>query len=311
MSDLPGWSHQLNLLRFEFRYRAEEQIEFLPWTGAVLHGALGRAGQRVSAAWGRLLYPSRTGLTGRAAPNPFSLMPWAIGSNRLALGETFGFSVTLFGDAARYGDAMCATALAAAENGFGTRREGARGRASLVSATCGPPGGSVLSIYESTGKLWRKPPLPGTAAEVLAGARNPARQLRVRFVTPAQIVVGGGDMQQAPDYSLLLQRLHGRLAQIASELAGFELPQAQRQAWVQGAGAVALNVDRTLLWPNADPAVCGRVQRGYRGLVGEAEYCGDMHNAASLLALAEWTGIGKKTSYGFGNLRIGTVEALS
>jgi len=310
MSDLHAWSHQLKLLRFEFHYRAEAPIAFSPWRGAVLHGAIGRAGQRVSAAWGRLLYPSRTGLTNRAVPNPFTLTPGLIGSNRLETGEIFSFSITLFGESARYGEAMCATALAAAENGFGERRDGARSRASLLSASCLLPGGGAHSIYESGDRLWRRLPAPGVAADVLATAHATVQPITVNFLTPAQIVVADRVVPRAPDFSLLLQRIHGRIAQIATELAGFQLPQTQRVAWMQGATQVALSADRTALWPNVDPALSGKVQPGYGGLVGEADYYGDVGNARPLLALAEWTGIGKKTSYGFGNLRIHTPENL-
>lgn len=286
------WADRLNLATFRFAYQALDRIDFSPYAGAVLHGALGRAAQRVSPAWGAALYPTRTGIAIRATPNPFVLRPWYFGKTQVAAGETFGFDITLFGEAARFGDLMCATALALAENGLGRRRTGAQ----LVSAESIGLGGRTTTIFDTAAGLWRRPS-PAVSIADLMEPMPVTDILKVSFLTRCQLIDRDAPCRKAPGLDILVERLSGRLRMIASELSGIEAPGKNSSEWCPEEVASAQCVEDQTSWEPHENEFFG-------GLVGTAVYRGRFKNFLPLLSLVEWIGLGKKTSFGFGVVRI-------
>jgi hypothetical protein len=131
---------------------------------------------------------------------------------------------------------------------------------------------------------------------------EPAGQARVRFLTPTELK-SGQQLAERPEFGILASRIRDRLSTLrelyddgplAIDFRGF----GERAARVRMSRCELTRVD-----------VARRSSRTGQvhplgGFVGEAEYEGDLTEFVPYLRAAEWTGVGRQTVWGKGEIAI-------
>jgi hypothetical protein len=174
-----------------------------------------------------------------------------------------------------------------------------RGRADLVNVSqLDASGAPVACVYDGTA--------PGPSADpLLLSLDAPAGQVErviVRFVTPTELK-GAGTLAGRPEFSVLLPRLRDRISALR-KLYGDGPLEMDSRAFADRAAAVRMT--------RCEVSHVGRWRRSSRtgavhplgGFVGEAEYQGDLAEFLPYLRAAKWTGVGRQTAWGKGELAL-------
>ena len=141
---------------------------------------------------------------------------------------------------------------------------------------------------------------------------EPARQLRIEFLTPTELKAVGKVLRQ-PDFAILLARARDRVSALCS-IYQQPLPE------LDYAAADYAAVDYASIGERAKSVVITRCDvhqveawresqrtgqtHGLGGFVGEAEYEGDLTEFIPWLKAAQWTGVGRLTPWGNGWIRL-------
>ena len=137
----------------------------------------------------------------------------------------------------------------------------------------------------------------------LAPSPEPVARLVVRFVTPTELKLGN-KLAPRPEFPILMARIRDRLSTLRA-LYGPGPLEIDFKAF--GERAEQVRMTRCEL----RRAEAGRVstKTGQRhplgGLVGEAEYEGDLGEFLPYLRAACWTGVGRQTVWGKGVVEVG------
>jgi hypothetical protein len=290
---------RLHPLRFSFV--ARERISFPPGKSSnILRGAFGTIFRRIacvpqctgardcewraSCPYARMFEPRAlgSGPSGLADwPRPFVFRATHLDGRTIQPGESFHFDLNLF-DVRN--DAMAYLVLAFSQ----LAREGlgpGRSRVELTSVA------QLDKKYDST-----VAPL-----ELNLASSEPITCMRVRFLTPTELK-SGRQLAARPEFSILAARIRDRISTLR-ELYG-EGPLAidfrafgERAALVRMTRCEVRHIDM-----ERRSSRTGQVHP-IGGFLGEAEYQGELAEFVPYLRAARWTGVGRQTVWGKGEIR--------
>jgi hypothetical protein len=127
-------------------------------------------------------------------------------------------------------------------------------------------------------------------------------RVELRFVTPTELKAAG-EIVEEPQFGILFARLRDRIATLSS-LYG-EGPLAIDFAGVGAQSSVVRLVRSRLEWQRTERRSTRTGQDHWMGgFTGEAEYEGDLGRFLPWLRAARWTGVGRQTVWGKGDVRV-------
>jgi hypothetical protein len=278
--------------RYRFSFRAIDATYFPGGkSGNVIRGALGLALRATASPdeYTRLFEP-------RAAagapsgfhdlPRPFVVRSADLDGSALQPGEQFFVNVHYF-DIHR-------PALRSFADAFGLwERSGigpSRGRVRLEGA--GP-----LNLEDA--------PADAPCAISLEPDPVPVERAVIRFVTPTELKTAG-EVADRPEFGVLFTRLRDRIGALRALYGAGPLPIAFRE---MGERASAVRLRRLEIeWERAERTSRRTGQtHPLGGFVGEAEYEGDLAEFMPWLRCGRWSGVGRQTVWGKGDIRCGTL----
>ena len=148
------------------------------------------------------------------------------------------------------------------------------------------------------GKAERRPAAVGFGAL----RRASVNRVRVRFLTPTELK-SGQQLAPSPEFAVLAARIRDRISTLR-ELYGGGALDIDFRAF--GERAATVRMTRCEI---RNVAVTRRSSRTGQvhpigGFVGEAEYEGDLGEFVPYLKAAKWTGVGRQTVWGKGEIAI-------
>jgi len=301
---------QFDFFRIRFHFKAVDTVRFGDGNSAnTLRGAFGTVLREVACtprcgsvehgpgcAYARIFEPRagrRNGPSGLADwPRPFIFRTWHLDSRTLPPGEGFHFDIHLFDlqlPVLYFAEALKRLAT----EGLGPRR----GRAILTCIEQLDIDGRLAARVWNGKEL--SPLLAPSAAPLDA---EPCSAIRVRFVTPTELKYGNRRAER-PEFSVLFARIRDRL----STLRALYGPGALEIDF-HGMGERAARIQMT----RCDLRAEHRVRRSSRtgqvhpwgGFTGDAEYQGDLAEFVPYLRIAQWTGVGRQTVWGKGEIAV-------
>jgi CRISPR-associated endoribonuclease Cas6 len=312
---MEGLVFRLYPLRFSFL--AREPIHFPAGKSSnILRGAFGTIFRRIacvpgctgarecewrgSCPYARMFEPSAlvAGPSGLADwPRPFVFRATHLDGRSVDAGEPFHFDLNLFDV---HSPAVAYLVLAfgqLAQEGLGPRRSPVElAGVSQLNAQGEPSteifGGKSLVMQQNTSPLELD----------LAPPANPVIRLRVRFLTPTELKTGQ-KLAGHPDFCILAARIRDRVSTLR-ELYGAGPLQINFRAFGERAALICMT--------RCDIQQVEVVRRSSRtgqvhpigGFIGEAEYQGDLTEFVPYLAAAKWTGVGRQTVWGKGEISL-------
>jgi hypothetical protein len=288
--------------RLRLHFRAAEPVRFPPGkAGNILRGAFGTALRgvacvpecnaaascplRATCAYSRLFEPRSARDSGpsglRDWPRPFVLRAGHLDGQRLECGQHFHFDAHLFDLADPGVTAFTASFARLAQQGIGP----GRGRSELVTAD--------LIGLDGT-------PTQQPIALSLDRAPQDVSRIQVRFVTPTELK-SAGSPQPHPTFATLFARVRDRISTLRA-LYGAGPLAIDFRAMGERAGRVEMPRCE-LQWEHVKRRSSRSGQsHPLGGFVGEAEYAGDLAEFLPYLRAAQWTGAGRQTVWGKGEI---------
>ena len=230
-------------------------------------------------------------------PRPFVFRAAHLDGRSIPPGDTFHFDVHLFDvrdPALRY--FVLAFAQLARE-GLGP----GRGRAELISVDqLDLNEGTVAQVFDGERSPMRELAAPN--ALDLGKRLEPVARLRVRFVTPTELKAGR-QVAESPEFSILFGRLRDRIGTLRALYGAGPLEIDFRAL---GERAAAVRMTRCELRRTEAVRLSSRTGQRHplSGFVGEAEYEGELGEFLPFLRAGKWTGAGRQTVWGKGELDI-------
>jgi hypothetical protein len=135
---------------------------------------------------------------------------------------------------------------------------------------------------------------------------DPLGCVTVQFLTPTELKAGG-ELVEKPEFCVLAARLRDRLSTLintygeepfAMDFAAF----GERASHVRMTRCEVTHIDA-----NRRSGTSGQVHP-LGGFVGEAAYQGDLPEFVPFLRAAEWTGVGRQTTWGKGEILVDAIE---
>jgi hypothetical protein len=306
----------LTFSHLRFTLQAQETLHLPPFKGSALRGGFGtifkqaicvqpqtpHCGGCLLAATCAYAYlfetrpPADSAVlrTHEAVPHPFVIEPPDDSRADLPPGAELTFGLTLIGRAADFLPHFLVVFRQLGEAGLGR----GRGRYVLRQVQAVHPlRGLEQPVYD--GRTLLGAGLPITADEVADWAGQlPPDRLTVRFTTPARLKHEGVFVQEIP-FHVLARALLRRLSSLAYFHCGGRW-ETDYAAWVEQAQRVE-TAAASLHWAEWK-RFSGRQERRIEmgGVVGEATYSGSLAPFRPLLALGQWTHVGKGTVFGNG-----------
>jgi hypothetical protein len=306
---------QFRLQPLRFSFVARESIHFPEGKPAnILRGAFGTifrriacvpqctgAGEcewRMSCPYARMFEPSATGSgpSGLADwPRPFVFRAMHLDGLTFASGARFHFDLNLF-DTQTPAIAYLVLAFAQlAREGLGPGRR----KVELTSVMqLNEEGEACMTVFEG-GTIHSN----GTPLELsMVPGETPVDRLRVRFITPTELK-SGQQIAGTPEFGILAARARDRISTLRELYDGGPLA-IDFRAFGERAAAVRMtrceirSVDVT-----RRSSRTGQIHP-IGGFVGEAEYEGDLAEFVPFLRAAKWTGVGRQTVWGKGEIAV-------
>jgi hypothetical protein len=306
---------RLHPLRFTFV--ARERIRFPEAKSSnILRGAFGLIFRRIacipqctgarecewraSCPYARMFEPSavNAGPSGLGDwPRPFVFRAIHLDGSVTAVGETFHFDLHLFDVK---GNAVAYLVLAFAQ----LAREGlgpGRSRVELSTVSQLDESGKAMTTIFDGGSLVVQQGVAPLALE-LAAETEPVAYLRVRFLTPTELK-SGQQIAARPEFSVLAARIRDRVSTLRGLYGDGPLEMDFRAF---GERASLIRMTRCEI---RQVDVLRRSSRTGQvhpigGFVGEAEYEGDLTEFVPYLRAARWTGVGRQTVWGKGEIAV-------
>lgn len=255
------------LVRLRFRFRALESKYFPPGkAGNVLRGAFGMMllESAPPPEFSGIFAPrSAGGPSGLAdAPRPFVFRASALDGQTCALGQEFQFDAHLF------------DLKPALRNHF-------------RSAFARLPWATLLSIDEEAVSL------------DLSAPAEPAHHVRVQFLTPTELK--GGGLPALPEFPVLFARLRDRISTLRARYGPGPLDIDLRSI---GERAALVRLARCDLRATRVGRRSSRTGQTHPigGFTGEVEYEGNLGEFLPYLRAGQWTGVGRQTPWGKGEI---------
>jgi hypothetical protein len=260
-----------------YRFRALKTVAFGASGAAnTIRGALGWNLRRIAGetAYARLFQPrADRGPSGLAnPPRPFVLRASHLDAITVPAGECFQFDVHLFETGGRAAQAMDW----------------------LSDAFAHTSGAAMESIAVSEIEI------------DLGIAPPPISRLRVDFITPTELKAAG-DVVVRPEFPILLSRARDRVATLQS-LYGSGTSPADFVGLGERAGRVTMESCELKQVERARRSSRTGQTHGLGGVTGHAIYSGNLAEFWPWLDAAQWTGVGRQTVWGKGQIKISSKE---
>jgi hypothetical protein len=306
-----------SLYAFRFRFRAAASLYFPPSkSGNIVRGAFGTIFRKLACVpecsdartctlretcpYARIFEPSAAGRapSGLAdPPRPFVFRAAHLDGRTVEPGGEFHFDVHLF-DVRDPALAYFVLSFAQlAHEGLGP----GRGRAELVGVDqLGLERTPQAEVFDGRTFLLGQA-LPPLELD-LSPSREAVRRVALRFLTPTELKAGG-ELALRPEFGVLFGRVRDRLSTLRALYGEGPLP-VDFKAMGERASRVRL-VRSRLRWSETDRRAgkTGRLHP-FGGFTGEVEYEGDLAEFLPYLKAAEWTGVGRQTVWGKGEIAV-------
>jgi hypothetical protein len=255
------------LVALRLRFTARESLHFPPGESAnLLRGRLGKALMQASAAdYARLFAPRRQdGPSGlRDPPRPFVLRVAHLEGTHVPAGGGFEIGVNLFDTRPAAIEVISAAVRAAV-------------RGDLIEARTARPLRLCLGLYT-----------------------RPVQRIRVRFVTPTELK--NAPSASGPEFSVLFARIRDRVGALRSLYGAGPLHidfrgMGRRAGTVRMTRSDVRSVEAQRLSRNTG------LRHPLGGFIGAAEYEGELAEFVPYLETARWTGVGRQTVWGKGEI---------
>jgi hypothetical protein len=306
---------QLEPLRFSFV--AREPVYFPEGKSSnILRGAFGVIFRRIACvprcvaasscehratcAYARLFEPTATtpGPSGLADwPRPFVFRAIHLDGQTFLPGQPFYFDLNLF-DLNSPAIAYFVLAFAQlAHDGLGP----VRGKVELTTVSRLNQDGNPYTLIYKNGLLETQSNFPPLTLD-LAPASEPISRLRVKFLTPTELK-SGHQIAARPDFVMLATRARDRLSTLRNLYGAGALTLdfrefGERALWVKMTHCAIANVDIQRRSTRTGQT------HSIGGFIGEAEYEGDLREFLPFLKAAQWTGVGRQTVWGKGQIAV-------
>jgi hypothetical protein len=270
------------LFPLRFGFTAREDIFFPAGkSGNILRGAFGTLFRQTASAvtYSQIFEPrsSGGGPSGLAdSPRPFVFRAMHLDGRTISAGERFHFDLHLFITADPPLPEIIAAFAQLAEQGLGPRR----GRAELTDCPK-PEKAQPLEIS-------------------LSPALNPVSRIRVRYLTPTELKSGDG-LATRPEFAILFSRARDRVASLRALYGSGPLAIDFRSMGDRSRDVVMVGCDLRHVDAERRSSRTGQTHP-LGGFIGEAEYEGDLTEFLPYLKVAEWTGVGRQTVWGKGQI---------
>ena len=217
---------------------------------------------------------------GEYAPHPYVLTPPLENKNQ--------FSITLFGDAIEKWKTVVRAVHRMGQLGISRERY----QFSLISVMAGDE-----TVWHS-----QRPNHFVTPETASYRQRHYPNEIAVDFITPAQIKVND-KLIKAPDFAQVIQVICRRLKSLlywhTGEYKNFDI-----DAFLQAAGDVRTIKSNTRWQKISRFSNRQQSKMSFATMLGTMTYAGNFAAFAELLAFAEVAHIGKKTTFGFGKIKV-------
>ncbi len=291
----------MRMLCLRFVHELEDDADLDIFKGAVWHGVFGLALKSIDDAAFACLFESV-----KRVP-PWRLIPPRNEQTFIRAGTQLSASLILFNDAIAHAPA-CATAISQmGDYGFGLRRSTAR--LESINGNIGDKLVSLRTLFSHS-----DPAVCGVNA--ITFFINPIEpnvgKFSMKLLSPMSLKHEGRIQRQPLPIDLIITRLIGRLVGLLPSMEDGFLSTEQRSNLQKIAASVRIAKANTrwLAWERYSGKQKSSMLFG--GLVGEVCFEGepiDVSNILPWLKLAEWLGLGSKTTFGHGQIAIETTQA--
>lgn len=308
------WEVEFKFFRLRFHFEAIDPVQFPTGPAAnIFRGAFGTILREVACTpacidalhvpgcgYARIFEPSKVqehhGPSGLADwPRPFVFRTAHLDASSIPPGGHFCCDLHLF-DTARPALSYFVLALSRfASDGFGAHRSRARlagvEQLSLDDAVMARPFDGEKLFAAIT-----------PCAIPLTPEERRVEKILVRFVTPTELKARDA-LAERPDFSVLFARIRDRVSTLSALYGDGPLAIDFRAV---GERAQKVNMACCRLQPTHAARRSSRTGQVHAlsGFIGEAEYEGDLAEFLPFLHAARWTGVGRQTVWGKGEIRV-------
>ncbi len=258
----------VDMLQLQFSLEAIDPINLPTYKGSAFHGGFGHALEKISPTWFSYFFSHET-QNGNQAPKPFVLLPPLDEQQTYQVGEAFQCELTLFGEATQhYAIAQAAIEYLGRELGLGYNQGKFR----------------IKDITEST----------------FTCCDTNSQSITLSFITRLRLKSNNRLQKQAPEFSLLMARLFGRLKTLQQTYGDKPIDDQRYRQLLQQAKEIQ-TLHSNMHWDDWD-RYSGRQKEWMKfgGLLGEIRFQGDLQPFIACLQMGEWCHIGGKSSFGLG-----------
>ena len=228
-------------------------------------------------------------------PRPFVFRAAHLDGRRIGPGQRFSLDVHLFDTAFPAAHWFVSTFRALEAEGIAS----GRGRARLVTVDQLSPEDRVLKQVFDGDQVHEQ--LEPSSIHLLSDARMVER-VRIRFVTPTELKCGEG-LAARPDFPILFARIRDRLSTLGALYGAGPLDIDFRGMAERASQILMTHCDLAYEEASRRSSRTGQ-EHPLGGFTGVAEYRGDLAKFVSYLHAARWTGVGRQTVWGKGEIQI-------
>ncbi len=314
---------RLEPLRFSFL--ALEPIHFPAGKSAnILRGAFGTifrriaclphcqnaqtCAHRLTCPYARLFEPSAAiaGPSGLADhPRPFVFRALHLDCQTFAPGQPFHFDLNLFDTDPTAIAYLVLTFAQLAREGLGPQRS----KVDLTTVAKLNQLSHPESVIYQNGVIQNQDHLPPLTLDLTPNTSKPTSHLRIKFITPTELK-SAQQLAALPEFPILATRARDRISTLRELYGEGPLPIDFRAF---GNRAALIIMTRCEIHNVALERRSTRTGQTHSigGFIGEAEYEGDLTEFVPYLIAAKWTGVGRQTVWGKGEIEIARPEAAS
>jgi hypothetical protein len=230
-------------------------------------------------------------------PRPFVFRATHLDGQTFAPGQQFHFDLNLFDTQSPAIAYLALTFAQLAREGLGPGRR----KVELATVARLDERGEPGQLFYENGSIKAQGKLPLLAFD-LNPTGEPVSRLLVRFVTPTELK-SGQQIVPRPEFGVLVARVRDRIGTLR-ELYGAGPLAIDFREFGQRAELVRMTrCDIASVDIQRRSSRTGQVH-SIGGFVGEAEYEGDLGEFLPYLRVAKWTGVGRQTVWGKGEIAV-------
>ena len=302
---------------YRFTIQALEPLHLPPFKGSALRGGFGHTFKRLACAepwpcddhcqrgnacpYGYIFetappQDSQVLRTHQAIPRPFVIRHPLDQRTLIPAREQLEFGLVLVGRATEFWPHFVLTFQELGKVGLGHKR----GKYTLREVQAVRPSGEKRTVYDGETLLNMNTDLEITADQIHASAEQPpADRLTVHLLTPTRLKHNKKFILKAPPFHVLFRTLLRRLSSLSYFHCGRQWDINYR-GWIERAEKIQIVEHHTAWqdWGRRSGRQHQRIDMG--GLVGDVTYSGDLAPFRPLLALGQWTHVGKGAVFGNG-----------